>query len=609
MGEPILPYKDQSLAIPLRVADLVSRMTLAEKAGVLFHGMLIPGPNFALSTGHAEFSVPGTEELVVQKKLNHMNILGPVTDARKTAEWLNKVQTLAIEKTRLGIPITFSTDPRNHFTDNVGTSSRAGCLSQWPETLGFAALGDEKLVERFADIARREYLALGLRLALSPQADLSTEYRWARINATWGESADLSGKLTEAYIRGFQAPHLSGGLGLVGSQSVSTMTKHFPGAGPEKDGEDSHFTYGQDQIYPGDGFEYHLQPFRNAIAAGTRQMMPYYSKPVGLKDPKLAEEVAFGFHKGIVTTLLKEELGFKGIVCSDWGLVSDAMICGEVLKARAWGCEHLTALERVAKILNAGCDQLGGEWIPELVVQAVQQGLVSSERVDRSVEKLLLEKFELGLFDNPYVDPEQAEKIVGHPDFVREAEVAQRRSITLLTNKNDILPLSLPETQSKLVYVEGIDSDVLTGQYGLRTVESPSDADIAILRIQTPYEPRSKGFESQYHAGSLEFSAAEKQRQAAIFSSVPHSIVDIYLDRPAAVPEVFEQTTSVVANFGSNAQALLDVIFGLKGASPEGKLPFDLPSSTAAVCQSKEDLPFDTENPVFRYGHGLRYKR
>lgn len=169
-----LPYQDSILPIPHRVDDLIDRMTLQEKSGLLFHGMIIPGPDGNLSSGHAEFSIPGTQDLIVQKLLNHCNLVGPVTDVRQTAEWYNRVQGLAIEKTRLGIPITLSTDPRNHYAGAVGSSSRAGSLSQWPEPLGLAALRDVALVERFADIVRQEYLALGIRLALGPQADLAT---------------------------------------------------------------------------------------------------------------------------------------------------------------------------------------------------------------------------------------------------------------------------------------------------------------------------------------------------------------------------------------------------------------------------------------------------
>lgn len=624
----IPPYKDPTIPISSRVEDLLRRMTLAEKAGTLFINMIAPGPGGTLSTtDHPGLRIPSTDTLIEKYQMTHFNLVGPVTNPRETASWYNTLQERALQ-TRLGIPVTISSDPRNHFTENVGTSSIAGRLSQWPETLGLAALRDEELVERFADIARREYLALGIRCALHPQIDLATEYRWARINATFGEDAELTGRLVQAYIRGFQNTGMIGrevdgkdsldgngswngndqALRRFGPHSVSCMTKHFPGGGPEKDGEDSHFHYGTEQIYPGGRFDYHVEPFRKAIAAGTRQMMPYYSKPVGLKDPKYcAEEVGFAFHKGIITGLLREELGFNGIVCTDWGLITDAVILGQDMPARAWGCEHLSEVERVVKILDAGCDQFGGESRPELVVEAVEKGLIEEERVDESVRKLLREKFELGLFDSPFVDVDEADRIVGHADFVNEANQAQRRSYTLLTNKNGVLPLDLAEIKAagKKVYLENIDPEVAATKYGLEITHEPKQAAIAFLRLRAPYEPRPGGFEARFHAGSLEFPEDERRRQATVYATVPVTVVDLYLDRPAVVPEVAEQASSLLVNYGSSVEAFFDVVFGVR---PCGKLPFDLPSSMQAVVESREDVPYDTKDPLFRFGHGLGYQ-
>ena len=226
MAKPL--YRDASLPVDERVDDLLKRMTVEEKAGQMFHDMIIIGPEGSLSQASADFGIAGTEELLGGKHMTHFNLLGRVKDARLTAEWYNRLQKRALE-TRLGIPVTLSTDPRNHFTDNVGTSSKAGALTEWPEPLGLAALRSPELVEHFANVARQEYLALGLRVALHPQVDLATEYRWARINATFGEDADLTSEMVSAYIRGFQGKEF-------GAQSVSTMTKHFPGGGPQKDG-------------------------------------------------------------------------------------------------------------------------------------------------------------------------------------------------------------------------------------------------------------------------------------------------------------------------------------------------------------------------------------
>ena len=591
-----LPYRDASLPVDERVEDLLQRMTLAEKAGQMFHNMIPMGPNGTLSQANADFGVEGTEQLVGEKLMTHFNLLGPVQDVRVAAEWQNRVQKLALEKTRLGIPVSLSTDPRNHFTDNVGTGFRAGVFSQWPETLGFAAIRSAELVERFADVARQEYVAIGLRVALHPQIDLATEPRWARIGATFGEDADLSSDLVAAYIRGFQGPKL-------GPTSVSTMTKHFPGGGPQKDGEDPHFKYGREQVYPGDNLEYHMKPFKAAIAAGGSQMMPYYGMPIGTQF----EEVAFGFNKGVITGLLRDRFGFDGIVCTDWGLLTDAVILGQDMPARAWGAEQLDPLERTKKVLDAGCDQFGGESRPELVIQLVEDGRVPEARIDKSIRRLLREKFVLGLFDQPFVDVKAAVSLVGNATFSLEGEQAQRRAYTLLTNHNTILPLRDPTKSAsgmKNVYIEGINPTLVAAR-GLHVVDTPTDADFALLRLKAPYEPRPGGFEAMFHAGSLEYPEKEKARQAAIFAAAP-TIVDVYLDRPAVIPEIASAAAALLVNYGSSAEAFLDVVFGI--AQLAGRLPFDLPSSMAAVEASRSDVEYDTANPTFRFGHGLSYE-
>lgn len=579
-------YENPKLSVDQRVDDLLGRMSLAEKAGMLFQTMIVIGSG-DLSEPSSTFGIESAEHMINTQALSHFNLVRTAEDARALAEWHNRLQSLAAN-TRLGIPITLSTDPRHHFTENTGTAATAGAFSQWPETLGFAAIGSAELVQHFADIARQEYLAVGLRLALHPQIDLATEPRWSRISGGFGEDADLTGTLVQAYIRGFQGPQL-------GSESVSTMTKHFPGGGPQQDGEDPHFAYGREQVYPGNNFEYHLKPFRAAIAAGAAQIMPYYGMPVDTQY----EAVAFGYNKGIITGLLRGELAFDGIVCTDWGLVTDAIILGQPMPARAWGVEHLDELSRVEMILTAGCDQFGGEARPELVVQLVEQGRISEERIDLSVRRLLREKFILGLFDNPYVDPDHAAVTVGKAEFVAAGEDAQRRAYTLLANRDQILPLDGPCR----LYVEGVSAEVAS-QYG-EVVGDPADADVALLRLKAPYEPRPGGFEAMFHAGSLEFPAAERDHHAAVCSAVP-TIVDVYLDRPAVLAHLAYESAALFGSYGSSDKAFLDIVFGV--AQPEGSLPFDLPRSMAAVGASRSDVPFDTADPIFRFGHGMRYR-
>ncbi|KAL4733733.1 glycosyl hydrolase family 3 N terminal domain-containing protein [Aspergillus similis] len=570
----LLPYQNATIPVEDRVDDLIARMTVDEKASLLFHDIIFMGNDGALAPAVAQFDMLSNAQLIHEKKMSHFNLLGPIKDARAAAKWYNNIQREA-RKTRLGIPVTISTDPRNHFTDNVGTGFEAGVFSQWPESLGLAALRSADLVEQFANIARQEA-------------------SMARIGAAFGEDASLTAELVAAYIRGFQRGNT------LGSQSVSTMTKHFPGGGPQKDGEDPHFAYGREQVYPGNNFDYHLLPFKVAIAAGAAQIMPYYGMPVGTSY----EEVGFAFNEPLIKGLLREELGFEGIICTDWGLVTDKRIMGQPMPARAWGLEHLSRSERIQRILEAGCDQLGGESCPELLSDLVAAGHITEDRLDISVRRLLREKFLLGLFDDPFVDEEAAARIVGNAEFCQLGADAQRRSYTLLTNVGECLPLRAPLPVKTKLYVEGIPAETMEAR-GLQLVDDPADAQIALLRLKAPYEPRPGAFEALFHAGSLEYSAEEKARQAKICATVPTVIVDIYADRPPVVPELLQQATAVFLSYGSSSDAFLDVVFGVY--EPEGKLPFDLPSSMNAVQESRSDMPYDTRDPLFRFGHGLRY--
>jgi beta-glucosidase len=583
------PWLDADLPVEERVSLLLREMTLEEKAGLLFHTMLPVGPGGELVEDGSAFGLPSTREMVEARHMTHFNVLGSPATAGELARWHNRLQEVAAG-TRLGIPVTVSSDPRHSFSDNPGAALHAGPFSQWPEPLGLAATRDTELVRAFGDIARREYTAVGIRVALHPQVDLATEPRWARALQTFGEDAELTGLLGTAYVRGFQGA-------AVGPESVATMVKHFPGGGPQKDGEDPHFAYGREQVYPGGEFERHLAPFAELIAAGASQMMPYYGMPVGTEH----EEVGFGFNKSVLTGLLRERFAFDGVVCTDWGLVSDAAILGDPFPARAWGVEHLSRAERVARVLDAGADQFGGEWCTDVLLGAVRDGLVGEERLDVSVRRLLREKFRLGLFDRPLVDADAADAIVGAPDFRAAGDAAQRASITVLTNRavRDAAPV-LPFAPGIALYVEGIDPEI-AGAYGT-VVADPADADLAIIRLQAPYEVRATTFENFFHAGSLAFPEETLAHVCEVAATVP-TVVDVFLDRPAILLPLAEEAAAMTANWGASAAALLDV---LSGAFPAGgKLPFDVPRSIAAVEASRPDVPFDTADPLFRFGHGL----
>ena len=591
------PYEDSQLNPDQRTDDLLSKMSLEEKAGSMFitqiaarnGGELVERPNL-----NAPFSLisPINSAMVAGKLMNHFNVVF-VDGASDLARWHNKLQGLA-ERTRLGIPVTIASDPRHAFGENPAASLPAGEFSLWPEPLGMAATRDPVLLRQFADMARQEYLAVGIRLALHPMADLATEPRWARAAGTFGEDAQLSAQLVYAYVKGFQGDEL-------GPHSVATMVKHFSGGGPQAGGEDAHFAYGKDQAYPGDNFDYHLIPFeQGAFAAGTAQIMPYYGIPVGQTD----EDVGFAFNKTIITGMLREKYGFEGVICSDWGLITDGTILGQTFKAAsAWGVEHLSADERMIKLLDAGIDQFGGEAIPELLVSLVQSGRVSEQRVNESVRRLMLDKFRLGLFDKPYVDAAAAADIVGKKEFLVAGKEAQRRSLVLLKNSALLSPQPiLPLQGRKKIYVENVSRE-LAEQYG-ELVDDPASADLAILRIKAPFYPHEGLFDSSFHSGDLDFKGEEKQRLLTLMETVP-TIVDIYLDRAAVIPQIADKSVALIASFGATDEVLMDLLWGKY--QPQGKLPFEMPRSMAAVRAQFEDLPYDSVDPLFPFGHGLSY--
>jgi beta-glucosidase len=586
------PYEDPRVPIEERVEDLLGQMTLEEKVGLLFHTMIRMNPDGSLNEGGGDFLTKSTTEMVTKKLMNHFNILH-VSGPRQIAEWYNRLQALA-EETRLGIPVTISSDPRHSFSSNPAASFVPEAFSQWPDPLGLAAINDPALAEEFGNIARQEYIAVGIRVALHPMADLATEPRWARINGTFGEDAVRASQMTSAYIRGFQGEH-------IGPESVSCMVKHFPGGGPQKDGEDPHFEHGREQVYPGNNFEYHLKPFEAAFAAGVSQVMPYYGMPVGLPF----EEVGFSFNKDIITGLLRQKYGFDGIVCTDWVLITDMNMMGERFPARSWGVEHLSSLEKAKKILDAGVDQFGGEDCTEVVIDLVRSGQIPESRIDVSARRVLREKFRLGLFDQPFVDPDAAERIVGNERFIAAGALAQRKSFVLLKNNAGSNGPMLPLSSRPKLYVENVASEVASA-YG-EVVAMPTEADLAILRLQAPFQPpKSKLLLAQFfHSGDLDFKEEELTRILNILRQVP-TIVDIYLERPSVIPEIAEHSVALLGNFGASDAALFDVLFGR--VAPQGTLPFELPSSMEAVRKQKSDVPHDSEQPLFSFGDGLRYE-
>ena len=382
-------YEDWRKPVDARADDLVSQMTLEEKAGLMVSPTLTMGADGAVNEesrpmpnpfGGPAWSLPGTSEAVL-KMHSRQFINRANTSPRTMVTWLNGVQQIA-ESSRLGIPAFFVTNPRNHLGGAmvVGIEEAGGSFSQWPGTLGLAATRDAALVEEFSRIAAEEYVAVGIRGAYHPQMDLATEPRWARISGTFGEDADLTSEMVRAMLRGFQGKTL-------GPKSVALIVKHFPGGGPAIQGQDSHFEFGKYDVYPGKNFDYHVKPFKAAIDAGAVAIMPYYSIPKDITP----EQVGMSYNKAIVTDLLRDRLGFKGIVNSDSGITTSMV----------WGVENLTVEQRYKKGIDAGVDIYSNDTTPEHVVNLVRKGELSQARVDESARRILRVRIALGHLREP----------------------------------------------------------------------------------------------------------------------------------------------------------------------------------------------------------------
>lgn len=597
------PYEDWRLPAASRARDLVSRMTLEEKTGAALHGTA-PISGGPMASGPAYDTVAAATMMLTRGVNSFVTRISVAP--RDFAAQNNALQRVAA-RGRLGIPVTVSSDPRSHFQGVAGASSAANGFSQWPETLGLGALDDPALVQRFASIVRDEYRAVGIHMALSPQADLASEPRWSRIAGTFGERPDRVGALVQAYVRGMQgsATHLA-------PNGVATVVKHWVGYGASVDGFDGHNYYGRFARFPGNNFSAHVTPFLGAFASGVAGVMPTYSILEGVSiDGKLLEPVGAGFNRQLLDEQLRNRYGFKGLVVSDWSITKDCLapcMTGEPRQmpfqiAMPWGVDSLTKEQRFAKGMNAGIDQFGGVDDGQPLASAISHGLVLQARLDEAVARILVVKFALGLFENPIADPDRAARVAGSAASQREASTAQARALVVLKNTRGAQ--MLPRAGARL-YLRGVDTAVARAR-GYRIASEPSQADVAVIRMKAPFQTLHPTFffGSFQHEGDLDFKEADSSlaRVRDISATVP-TIVVVYLDRPAILTPLVALAASLLGDFGASDDALFDALSGR--VSPVGRLPFELPRSMEAVRAQKGDVPHDSRSPLYPVGYRWR---
>ena len=537
------PYEDWRLPVLDRARDLAARMSVAQIAGLMLYSphQSIPamgmGPARPATYGGKPFPESGADawelsdqqrEFLLQDNLRHV-LVTKVESPEVAARWNNGLQALA-ESTDLGIPANNSSDPRNGIDATKEFNMGAGGdISLWPEEIGLAATFDPAIVKRFGEIASKEYRALGIATALSPQIDMATDPRWGRFNGTFGEDVHLSTDMAKAYCEGFQTTaDDSRATSGWGEDSVNAMVKHWPGGGSGESGRDAHFNFGKYAVYPGGHFEEHMKPFTEGafkLGGGTGMasaVMPYYTISMN-QDPLDGENVGNAYNRYIIMERLRKEQGYEGVVCTDWGVTGDEGPRVETFSGKCWGVEGLSVAERHYRILMAGVDQFGGNSDMGPILEAYRMGAdlhgeaFMRSRFEQSAVRLLVNIFRVGLFENPYLDLRRTVDTVGCAAYMREGFEAQKKSIVLLKNRNGVLPL----TKGTKVYIPDRLTPELRGWFGivvparterpmnsdvagsfLKVVESPEEADCALVIVRGPMNVMMQGGYDAKDAGA-----------------------------------------------------------------------------------------------------------
>lgn len=658
IGDGVLrPYEDWRLSPQERARDLASRLSVEEIAGLMLYSPQNHLDDSELTEGQRKF--------LLHDNVRHV-LVSRVASPKVAAEWNNRVQALVESRTH-GIPANNSSDPRHLATPDAEFAAGAsGQRSLWSNLLGLAATFSPEEVEKFARVAATEYRYLGIATALSPQADLGTDPRWYRYSSTFGCDPALVADLVRAYADGFQSPDGNGWS----RRSVNTMAKHWPGGGTGEGGRDAHYGNGKYAVYPGGCFQIHKIPFVKGafdLKRGTgasSAVMPYYTIPYGQTD----ENVANGYNSDILLSQLREEVGYEGVICTDWLVTHDEVHPG-IHSGKPWGVENLSVAERHYKALMAGVDQFGGNNEIEPVLQAYQMGVEEHgeewmrRRFEESAYRLLLNMFRVGLFENPYIDVCEADRVVGSPEFMEAGYRQQLKSIVMLKNKGNLLPLS----QGLKVYIprrispEGpnywrqiipqkiydpVPESVVSRDF--IQVEDAGQADVAIVFVESPHS-YLMGYDNGYIPISLQYGdyVAEDAREHSIAGGDPFEetsersyrgksartinkcdmelvhrareemgqkpvIVVINMLNPMVMKEIEPYADAVIAVFDVQAQAVMDIVSGR--CEPSGLLPFQLPRDMSAVelhCEDKpHDMPCycDTQGHFYDFAFGMNFK-
>lgn len=591
--------------------------------------------------------IPGTSKLLKEWWARHI-ILRANATPDDLADYLNQLQAVA-EECEHFVPVMVASNSRNEYAEPVfGMNDASGIFATWPGTMGIAAAvkgtDDLSIVDQFSDCIRRSWNASNLRKGYMYMVDVMTDPRWQRSYGTFGEDTDLICKIAERMI-----PIVQGSEDGVTHDGVALTMKHFPGGGARENGYDPHYKAGQWNVYqtPGSLEKYHLPGFQVSVDKNAASIMPYYAKPAKEKSAaqivngKEIEMQPFGFayNKPLIDGLLRKEMGFKGYINSDTGIVHN--MC--------WGVEMLDKPERIGfAVNNAGVDVISGLFDYELGMEAYnrskndyyethavlegftkEQLVLTDEALNRAVARTMQGMFELGLFEDTYRDAKKAVEVAATQADWDHAMDAHRKSVTLLKN-SDTLPLTADKLEGKKIYAEAfhqLPEKAVELTKGLKEmladltlVDDPAEADYAILMLNPKsgaYFSATKGYleldicEGKMVADVDEFCRpmAETHEETTLAGAnrIPEIAAAVHANGGKVVANVNVVLAWLLGNvepyvdaltlgYDTYPSAVLDVYFGR--FSPVGKLPITMPKSDEVlavnadgVCISPNDVP------------------
>ena len=444
-------YKDHRASTEARVQDLLGRLTVAEKVGQLSTLLGWPmyekqgaqvGTSAAYRRAINEQYIGGLWATLRADPWTQKTLATGLTPTQ-AAQATNALQRYAVEHSRLGIPLLLAEEcPHGHMA--IGTTV-------FPTAIGQSSTWDPALLERMGAAIAAEARAQGAHVGYGPVLDLTREPRWSRVEETYGEDPVLTSQLGAAVVRGFQ------GTGLRHPGTIAATLKHFAAYGvPEGGHNGGGLSTGLRELH-----QSYLPPFRAAVQAGAWSVMAAYNSVDGV--PCSASTY-------LLTDVLRRQWGFQGFTVSDLGSISGLASTHHVAA---------TPATAAAQALRAGLDaDLGGYGYGKALLEAVQANLVSTKELDQAVGRVLRLKFELGLFENPYVDARQAARLVRTPAHVQLARQVAQESIVLLKNEGNLLPLA---KSLQRIAVIGPNADNVYNQLGDYTAPQPADNVVTVL--------------------------------------------------------------------------------------------------------------------------------